>query len=83
MIGKRHEYGCPYTKGTPMPKPRKELPPGQAAKIVKEYGKLDDTGRTIGLVCLSEKYGHCQTVIRRILIAGGVEMLSRGRPART
>jgi hypothetical protein len=56
-----------------MKKP-KEVPPGQITKITGMY----EAGS--GLLEIGRTFGHCVSVIRRVLVEQGVHIHGRGRP---
>jgi len=57
-----------------MPKPRKCVSAAQQGKIVNFYDK------GYGLKDLGEHFGHCVSVIRRVLVDNGVGIRAVGRP---
>jgi hypothetical protein len=63
-----------------MPAPRKQLPPGQGQKIKEAYGQPRPGGGTVCLKDLADQYGHCVSVIRKVLVEAGIPIPTRGRP---
>jgi hypothetical protein len=59
-----------------MGKPRKEISEAQRRRIVEDYRE------GYGFHHLAALYGHCDEVIRRVLVEAGVTLRPVGRPAK-
>jgi hypothetical protein len=59
-----------------MAKPRKEVSAGQKREITTQY----QAGA--GMLTLADKYGHCVSVIRKVLVEAQLEIRGRGRPTK-